>query len=82
LADKKKGRLSPAAVVLIWIAGSWAASPFETRPLGAPQGEAEKSVIQEAPKLPAPARMLEFPQRLRLDLADALAGDREVAGAP
>src|SRR5690242_9669991 len=36
------------------------------------------SVIQEASELPAPARMLQFPERLRLDLPDALAGDRKL----
>ncbi len=36
------------------------------------------SSIQEASQLPAPARVLEFPQRLRFDLADAFAGDREL----
>src|SRR6516164_1686864 len=35
-------------------------------------------IIEEAPQLPASARMLQFPQCLRLDLADALAGDREL----
>src|SRR4051794_22042475 len=33
------------------------------------------SAVEEAPKLPRPARMLELAQRLRLDLADALARD-------
>jgi hypothetical protein len=37
----------------------------------------ELLVIQKASQLPGPARMLQFPQRLGLDLADALAGDRE-----
>src|ERR1700757_560691 len=36
------------------------------------------SVIQEAPQLPTAARMLELAQRLGLDLADALAGHREL----
>src|SRR3954447_8367691 len=35
-------------------------------------------VIQKAPQLPAPARMLQLAQRLRLDLADALARHREL----
>src|SRR6185437_10763897 len=34
--------------------------------------------IQEAAQLAAAARMLELAERLRLDLADALAGDREL----
>src|SRR5690606_24122232 len=34
--------------------------------------------VQEAPELARPARMLELAQRLGLDLADALAGDREL----
>src|SRR4051794_34178343 len=37
-----------------------------------------RSVIEEAPQLAAAARMLELAQRLRLDLADALAGHREL----
>jgi hypothetical protein len=37
-----------------------------------------ESVIQEAPQLPAPARMLQLPQRLRLDLPDALSRHREL----
>ena len=37
-----------------------------------------KSLIQETPHLPRPARMLQLPQRLSLDLPDALAGDREL----
>jgi predicted esterase len=36
------------------------------------------SIIQKAPQLPAPARMLELAQRLGLDLADALARHREL----
>src|SRR6476619_735618 len=36
------------------------------------------SIVQEAPQLPAAARVLELAQRLRLDLADALAGYREL----
>src|SRR6266852_8843776 len=39
---------------------------------------AATSIIQKAPQLPRPARVLQFPQRLGLDLADALAGDREL----
>ena len=35
-------------------------------------------VVKEAPQLPRPARMLQLPQRLRLDLADALARHREL----
>src|SRR6185436_20976822 len=35
-------------------------------------------VIQEAPQFPAPARVLQLAQRLRLDLADALARHREL----
>src|SRR5215813_2265128 len=38
----------------------------------------ETSIIQKAPQLPAPRRMLQLPQRLRLDLADALARHREL----
>src|SRR6478736_5323463 len=38
----------------------------------------EKLIVQKAPQLPAPARMLQLPQRLGLDLADALAGDAEL----
>src|SRR5688500_16353182 len=34
--------------------------------------------IQEASELAAPARMLEFAERLGLDLADTFAGDREL----
>jgi hypothetical protein len=36
------------------------------------------SVVQEAPQLPAPARVLQLAQRLRLDLADPLAGHVEL----
>ena len=36
------------------------------------------SVIQETPQLPAPTGVLELAQCLRLDLADAFAGDREL----
>src|SRR5271170_6050275 len=35
-------------------------------------------VIQKAPQLPRPRRMLELPQRLGLDLADALSRHREL----
>src|SRR3546814_19899066 len=35
-------------------------------------------LIQETPHLPAAARMLQLPQRLGLDLADAFAGDAEL----
>ncbi len=34
--------------------------------------------IQKAPELPRPARVLELPECLGLDLADAFAGDREL----
>src|SRR6476660_1345969 len=36
------------------------------------------SIIQETPQLPRSARMLQLPERLRLDLADALARHREL----
>src|ERR1700746_135798 len=36
------------------------------------------SIIQKAPQLPAPARVLELAQGLGLDLPYALAGDREL----
>src|SRR5579864_4881307 len=52
-----------------WIAGS-PPSPRLRR--------ARKSIIQEAPQLPRPRRMLELPQRLGLDLADALSRHREL----
>ena len=45
---------------------------------GSSTGAKGSLVIQEAPQLPRPARMLEFAQRLRLDLADALARDAEL----
>ena len=35
-------------------------------------------MIQKAPQLPAPARVFQLAQRLRLDLADAFARDREL----
>src|ERR1700675_2647429 len=35
-------------------------------------------VVEEAPQLPASARMLQLAQRLGFDLADALAGHREL----
>src|SRR5712672_3134938 len=35
-------------------------------------------VIQEAPQLPRPRRMLQLPQRLRFDLPDTLSGHREL----
>src|SRR6478752_10408803 len=35
-------------------------------------------VIEERAEFPTPARMLQLPERLRLDLPDALAGDREL----
>src|SRR5438105_14094647 len=35
-------------------------------------------IVQKAPQLPRPRRMLPLAQRLGLDLADALAGDREL----
>src|ERR1043166_186729 len=45
----------------------------------APSGrQALLSVIQEGPEFAAPARMLQLPQRLRLDLAGALARHREL----
>ena len=37
-----------------------------------------RSGIQEAPELAAAARVLQLPERLGLDLADALAGDGEL----
>src|SRR5262249_51824663 len=37
------------------------------------EGTEPESVVQEAPQLPRPARVLQLAQRLRLDLADALA---------
>src|SRR5215210_3504054 len=37
-----------------------------------------RSVVQEASELPAPRGMLQLAQGLRLDLADALAGHREL----
>ena len=40
-----------------------------------PMPSTRPSLIQETPHLPAPARMLQLPQRLRLDLPDPLAGD-------
>ena len=36
------------------------------------------SIIEEAPEHPGPARVLQLPQRLGLDLADALARHREL----
>ena len=36
------------------------------------------SVIEEAPELPASARVFELPQSLRLDLADTFARHREL----
>src|SRR5208283_5594847 len=36
------------------------------------------SIVQKAPQLPAAARVLQFAQGLGLDLADALARDREL----
>src|SRR6056297_3996308 len=36
------------------------------------------SLIQETPQLPRPRRMLQLPQRLRLDLPDPLAGHRKL----
>src|SRR6266480_2111052 len=38
----------------------------------------EISIIQKAPQLPRPTRMLQLPQRFRLDLADALSRHREL----
>jgi hypothetical protein len=38
----------------------------------------ERLIVQKAPELPAPAWMLQLAQRLGLDLADALAGHREL----
>src|SRR5439155_5791267 len=42
------------------------------------QQEWQVSAIEEAAQLAAPARVLELAQRLGLDLADTLAGDREL----
>src|SRR5260221_14463792 len=39
---------------------------------------AVRSIIQKAPQLPTPRRMLQLAQRLGLDLADAFAGHREL----
>src|SRR5262249_53130910 len=36
------------------------------------------SAVPETPQFPAPARMLQLPQRLRLDLTNALARHREL----
>src|SRR5690606_41396319 len=38
----------------------------------------DRSAVEEASQLPRAARVLELPERLRLDLADTLAGDREL----
>jgi len=38
----------------------------------------ERLIIEEASQLPRPRRMLQLPQRLRLDLPDPLAGYREL----
>src|SRR3569832_2089684 len=38
----------------------------------------EAAAVQEAPQLPAPRRVLQLPQRLGLDLTDALAGYAEL----
>src|SRR5262249_40875009 len=38
----------------------------------------KRSVVQETPQLPRPARVLQLAQRLRLDLADALARHAEL----
>src|SRR5436190_15304021 len=45
---------------------------------GMTQSELTALVIQEASQLPAAARMLQLPERLGLDLAYALAGNREL----
>lgn len=37
-----------------------------------------QSILQEAPQLSTPARMLQFPQELGFDLAEAFEGDREL----
>jgi hypothetical protein len=42
-----------------------------------PEGKA-CSVVEEGAEFTAPRRMLQLPQRLRLDLADAFAGNREL----
>ena len=38
----------------------------------------DQSIIQKAPELPRPRRMLQFPQRFRLDLPNPFAGHREL----
>src|SRR5713101_9191619 len=43
-----------------------------------PRLDPRRSVVTEAPKRPAPRRMLQLAQGLSLDLADAFAGDREL----
>jgi hypothetical protein len=42
------------------------------------EGSFLTSIIQETPQLPASARMLQLPQRLRLDLPNTLSGHREL----
>src|SRR5690606_18161715 len=57
------------------------APAFPPRPLRttrAPSSAARSVVLDERPQLLAPRRMPQLPQRLRLDLADALARDLEV----
>src|SRR5258708_4664664 len=41
-------------------------------------GVTEQSVVEETPQLPASARMLQLPQRLRLDLPDTFARNTEL----
>src|SRR5262245_38082439 len=43
-----------------------------------PPWRRHRSIVKEAPKLTASARMLELAQRLCLDLADALTGHRKL----
>ncbi len=45
---------------------------------GKPSDDAPGLVVEEAPQLPAPRRMLQLAQRLGLDLPDALARHREL----
>src|SRR6476659_714482 len=70
---KGNGGLSPAALFR-WMPVTRAKTRFALLP----RYDDLDLVVEEAPQLPAPRRMLQLAQRFRLDLTDALSGHREL----
>src|ERR1700724_2686183 len=76
-SNSEPGNSNPTVNIRFFDIPTSAVKPDETR-ISLRQVCLKGLIIQKTPQLPAPARMLELAQRLGLDLADALAGDREL----